>query len=179
MRTLQLLPVIVLVACSSSPSDGSRDPVSGEVGASSLDATSAVAWYGSLASFTDNAGTRDIPGLKLWISDRALSCSSIALASSVLLDLAIYGDAVESGEYAIVSTRLETPGVGEAGADFNDVDPDCGSTVSASSVGGRLTLEEVGARVRGSLDITLEGGSVSGWFDAELCPAMPAASCMR
>jgi hypothetical protein len=171
--------VVALAACSSSDSDSSDSSqagVTGTVGSSSLMGRSAVAWYGTIGSETSQGLPRDVRGLQIFISSKALNCESFTLANSVMFDLAVFGSAVAPGAYTIIATAGNTPAAGQANANYNAIDRSCNYPVSAGSVRGSLTLTEVGDRVTGSVDVTFQGGSVDGEFDAEFCDEAPTVT---
>ena len=166
--------VLVTTACgdsdaSSDVSSGSSS-ASGTVAASTLKAVSAVARYSSIATSTVNGQTTKIRGLQIFISDKPNTCSGMNLSSATVLDVAVRGDTVKAGTYKVIDGMQKTPEDGEAVADFNSVSDACKDVVAQASTGGTVTITKVDTRVTGTLDITFEGGKVSGAFEAELCP---------
>jgi hypothetical protein len=181
MFVRNLLLVVALVACGSSDSESDSDSppevnVTGTVGTSTLTARSAVAWYGTIGSLTSQGVMRDVRGLQVFISSKALNCESFTLSNSVTFDLAVFGTNVSPGNYAIVATAGDTPEEGEANANYNAMDRSCNYSVSAGSVSGTLRLTDVDSRVSGSVDVSFPGGSVEGDFEAEFCEETPTVS---
>jgi hypothetical protein len=182
MFARSLVLVVALVACGSSESDDNSDSssevdVSGTVGTSSLTARSAVAWYGVIGSENSQGVVQQVRGLQIFISSKALNCESFTLNNSVTFDLAVFGTQVAPGSYTIIATAGDTPGVGEANANYNEMDRSCNFPVSEGSVRGTLTLTEVASTVAGSVDVSFPGGgTVEGNFEAEFCPETPTVT---
>ena len=136
-----------------------------------------MAWYGVIGSENSQGVVQEVRGLQIFISSKALNCEAFTLASSVTFDLAIFGTQVAPGNYTIITTAGDTPGAGEANANYNDMDRSCNYSVSEGSVRGTLRLTEVASTVTGSVDVTFPGGgSVDGDFEAEFCAETPSVT---
>lgn len=165
---LPLVLTALAVACgggTASSFSSSSSTTTGTVGGSTLHAASAVAVYGTIA--TSNGAP--IKGLRIRVSDKANTCSSLHNAGATIVDIAIRGDTVKIGTYAVINAGLKTPDANEAEADFNAVDGTCKDVVAQTATNGTVTITQADTKIVGSLDVTFAGGHVAGDFDAELC----------
>jgi hypothetical protein len=177
---LGLVSLIVAAGCSSSSPSSSTNTaaITGSVSNVSLNASSAIASYGTVATSNVNGVTSEIRGLTIMISDKANTCSEFHLQNSNNLFIAIPGDEVGPGTYPVVNANLVSATPSQSEVDFNAVDQSCNDKVAETATSGTITLTNVtiyangpyDSIVSGTIDATFADGHLIGDFDAVLCP---------
>jgi hypothetical protein len=200
-RVVVSVLVAVLVACGETKEEGLEGTVAGR----KLDVAevrAVVAGTGTspctLPIPGGGGGTIDfgVHGMKVDFTSYAEACGDYASASCTLHESAegvtvIFArldpfgaePALLPGVYTVQAspTTVVPDGVGlltVAYAEALGTDATCGGTPSASVLGGTLTLESVGATVKGSVDVAFQdGSSIRGPFEASLCPGVVVDIC--
>jgi prepilin-type processing-associated H-X9-DG protein len=172
---LALGVAVLLPACSgsttssASPSSGT---VNGTVQSAPLNAQSALAFSGNVATQDNNGVVTSVRGFTIIIADKENTCSAVHLQGSTMLSLDMQGD-MTVGSYPVIDPLQRAASSGEAEGDFTTADSKCASPIAEPSKKGTLTITSVDAsHVTGTFDVTFADGHVTGSFDASICAPM-------